>query len=248
MTKVAIVCTYFSREKQLLKTLDSFRQYNPHDFFVVIVDDESPEDIQIPDYPFEVTIIKIRDKKWILGTPAWNVGIFHALKSDLDVVILQNAECCHVGDVLGIAKQVKDDLYLTFACYSQGKDEEIKSVINNKKASFDGESAWYNHSVYNPRSLHFCSAITAKNLIRINGFDERFSYGIGYDDDYLLHQIRSLGLKVGIMDNPYVIHQWHYNHTPRPDFNELFKKNFQLYLQLIKERNFKAVHIITADL
>jgi glycosyltransferase involved in cell wall biosynthesis len=42
---ISIVITYFNRQKQLNKTLDSFKDYNPKDFNVVIVDDGSDEPI-----------------------------------------------------------------------------------------------------------------------------------------------------------------------------------------------------------
>lgn len=245
---IAICMTYFNRQPQLLKTLDSFRQYDPKDFFVVIVDDESPEDIQIPDYPFEITIIKMRGKTWTQGDPAYNAGFKYALSKNPDIIIIQNAECYHFTDILSTAKKVTDDLYLTFGCYSQGKDEETGSVIYNKGAMADGESAWYNHPIYRPRGLHFCSAITAKNLIKLNGFDERFSFGAGYDDDYLLHQIRCLGLKIGITDSPYVIHQWHEHNPYKGDERELLEKNRFLYNSLIQSNDYRAQHVITADL
>lgn len=38
---IGIVCTYYNRQQQLINTLFSFRQYNPQDFFVVVVDDTS---------------------------------------------------------------------------------------------------------------------------------------------------------------------------------------------------------------
>ena len=207
---IGIIMTYFNRQAQLTKTLESFKQYNRDEFFVVIVDDGSKEDIQLQPYPFKVTVIKITDKNWTQGDPAWNVGILYALNEDPDIIILQNAECYHLGDILGYAKEhLTDKNYISFGCYSQGKDEELGSVINNKTASFDGESSWYNHPIYRPVGYHFCSAIRSGNMTLLNGFDERFSYGAGYDDNYLLHQIKCLGLKIEITTDPIVIHQWH---------------------------------------
>jgi len=246
---ISIVMTYFNRQFQLNKTLESFLQYDPKEFNVIIVDDGSDEKIILPRLPFDVKILRITNKSWTQGDPAWNTGFYYALQSDPDIIIIQNAECYHLGNILNMAKQVKDDLYLTFGCYSQGKDEEPGSVINNKCADFDGESAWYNHPIYRPKAYHFCSAITAKNIIKINGFDERFSFGAGFDDDYFLHQVRSLGLKIGITDNPIVIHQWH-EHNPYKgnDEEKLLNANYQIFQQLTKENIFRAKHLLTLDL
>ena len=96
--------TYYNRQSQLIKTLKSFRQYNPKEFNVVIVDDGSPQDIKLPNMPFAVTIIKMRNKYWTQGDPAYNAGFKYALQSDSDVIIIQNAECYHLGNILNVAK------------------------------------------------------------------------------------------------------------------------------------------------
>lgn len=246
---IGIVATYFSRQDQLIKTLASFQQYNPKDFFVVIVDDGSPEDIILPEkMPFTVTIIKMREKSWTNPEPAYNTGIRYALSQGADIIMLQNAECYHIMDMLTMAGTIDDETYITFGCYSQGKGEAIGSVINNRRAAFDGDSAWYNHPVHRPVGYDFCSAISANNIIRLNGYDERLSFGIAYGDDYLLARIKMLGLKVIITDTPYVIHQWHYSSKPVNDANMLAKKNYLLYHRLLMENNPRARHIITPDL
>ena len=151
-----IIMTYYQRQAQLINTLNSFRQYDPKDFFVVIVDDGSPEDIKLPQrMPFRVFIIKMRNKRWTNPEPAYNAGLKYALMQGADKIILQNAECMHLMNILSTAREVNDFTYITFGCYSQGKDEAPGSVINNKGASFDGESAWYNHPIYRPVAYDF---------------------------------------------------------------------------------------------
>jgi glycosyltransferase involved in cell wall biosynthesis len=246
--KFAIVMTYFNRQPQLMRTLESFSQYNPADFFVVVVDDGSEEDIRLPEnMPFEVVIIKMKDKRWTQGDPAYNAGFYYALKRNPDIVIIQNAECAHHGDILRFAREnVTDNNYIAFGCYSAGKDEYPVPVFHNKGADFDGESAWYCHPVHRPKPYHFCAALTASNLKRLNGFDERFSFGAGYDDDYFLHQIFCLGLEVYITTDPIVIHQWH-QHNPYTggDEAELVRKNHLLFQSLIQQKNYRAQHTVT---
>ena len=245
-----IVCTFYQRHKQLYKTLDSFRQYNPDDFNVVIVDDNSPDDIIIDSLPFEVTIVKLKAKNWICPAPVFNFGFIEALKSNPQNIIIQNAECYHNGDILGYIRDHLTDLnYLTFGAYSLGKGEDVDiKELNNRCALGNGDSAWYNHSIYRPEALHFCTAITADNLRKINGFDERFATGLGYEDDYLLHQIRTLGLKVEIIDNPFVFHQYHYDVKAFTFDADLYKCTGILCRELKKEKQYRAVHYITADL
>ena len=243
---IAIVMTYYNRQEQLSKTLESFKKYDPKEFIVVIVDDASEKEIVLPDVKFDITVLKVENKTWLQGDPAYNMGFHYALLKDPEIVIIQNAECYHMGDVLSYAKRVDDKTYITFGCYSQGRGEEIGSVINNRCATFGGESAWYNHPVYRPVGFHFCSAITGNNLKKLNGFDERFSFASGSDDNYFLHQIGCLGLNVEITAEPFVIHQWHEQN--QVNSAESYEVNNKIYLDLIKGNNYRAKHLLTQDL
>lgn len=246
MDKLAIVLTYFNRERQLLNTLESFRQYD-YDFSVVIVDDNSPEDLNLPEYPFRVTILKLGPKTWVNPSPiAFNTGFNYALKENPDIIIIQNAECYHVGDVVGYAlKNITERNYLAFGCYSLAKDEDV--TLKNLKRQVpleNGGSGWYNHSKYRPEAFHFCTAISTNNLKKINGFDERFSMGIGWEDNYLVHQVKMAGLKITFVDDPFVFHQWHYNQV-RENFDmDLYKRTEQYYRMLILDRKYHAVHLV----
>ncbi|MEN6569004.1 MAG: glycosyltransferase [Rikenellaceae bacterium] len=248
MRKLTIVMTYCNRQKQLLKTLDSFRQYT--DFSVVIVDDNSPEDIQLPQLPFDITILKLRQKNWICPAPVFNFGFIEALKHSPDAIIIQNAECYHKGDILGyVRKNLTERNYMSFAAYSLGANEDIDlQQLNKKGASGNGDSAWYNHSIYRPEALHFCCAITANNLCKINGFDENFSQGLGYEDNYLIHQIRTLGLFIKIVDAPFVFHQYHYDQKVFTFNQEIYDMNAMICRQLMAKKIYRAQHFITADL
>ena len=247
--RISIVMTYFNRRLQLINTLESFQKYDPQDFNVIIVDDNSPEDIILPALDFDVEIIKLTTRKTVSSGPAYNEGFLKALQSTPDIIIIQNAECYHATDIISKAKEVNNKTYIAFSCYSLAQGETPETVVRNDRiALFNGDSAWYNHPEFRPVGFHFCSAITAENLKRINGFDERFMYGIDYDDNYLIHQVRTMGLEVIIPADYFVYHQFHYN-VPRPldGFNNL-RNNVDLYNELILKNEFRAVHLITPDL
>ena len=246
---ISIVMTYFNRQAQLTKTLESFKKYNPKEFNVIIVDDNSPEDIILPQVDFKVEILKLTTRKSVSSSPGYNEGFLLALKSNPDIVIIQNAECYHASDILSKAKEVNEKTYIAFSCYSLADGEIPETVVRNDRiALFNGDSAWYNHPEFRPVGFHFCSAITAENLKRINGFDERFMYGIDYDDNYLIHQVRTMGLEVIIPADYFVYHQFHYN-VPRPlaGFDNI-RNNIEIYNELILKNEFRAVHLITPDL
>lgn len=224
--KTAIVMTAYKREELLNKTLESFRQYQEKDYLIIVDKDPDPKEYYNPCVAFNRAFIKV-------------------LEYGPDIIIIQNAECYHAGDIIGYAeKYLTQENYLSFGCYSLPEASPIPPVIMwNEGASRDGQSAWYNHSKFRPVGYHFCSAITANNLRKLNGFDERFAYGIGYDDTHFIRQVSELGLKVEIVDNPYVFHQWHYSnkvHDP-----ELVNRNKHIYETI---GGYRAEHIITPDL
>ena len=245
---IAIVLTYYQRQKQLLKTLESFKDYK--DISVTIIDDNSPDDIILPGLPFDVTILKLNKKKWINPGVTFNIGFYHALLENPESVIIQNAECYHNGDILSYIKDhLTNNNYLSFACYSLGKDEDVTiKNLNQRGAVYNGDPAWYNHSRYRPEALHFCCAIKTVNLRKLNGFDERFAQGLGYEDNYFIHQVRTLGLKIQIVDDPFVFHQYHYDVK---SFNfewDLYNRTGNLCSRLKSNKIYRAEHLITPDL
>jgi len=240
-----IVTAYHNREKQLLKTLSSIQG----DCEVIIVNDSEPLDL--PEYPFGgITQIIVTGKSWINPGVNFNIGFAEALSRNPEKIIIQNPECYHVGDILStVEERLTDQNYLTFACYSLGKDQDVDfRAFNNRTALSNGDSAWYNHSVYRPEALHFCCAITANNLRKINGFDENFANGLGYEDNYFIHQIRTLGLKIEFVDNPYVLHQYHYDNKAFTFDADLYARTGRLCEELKKKGTYKAKHLITEDL
>jgi GT2 family glycosyltransferase len=81
--------------------------------------------------------------------------------------------------------------------------------LPQKRYGGEKKGGWLNHNKYRQSYFHFCSAITKENLNLLDGFDEKYAMGIGYDDNDFLIRVRKLGLKVEIVDNVSVIHQWH---------------------------------------
>ena len=248
--KIGIVFAYYQRQRQLLNTLESFRQYNPDDFFVVIVDDNSPDDIVFKEYPFKIILRKIVNKTWVNPGPAYNIGFKEAIDNGATSIIIQNAECYHRGNIIkSVQENINENNYIAFGCYALSAEQDIDFTnFNNRTATHNGDSAWYNHSIYRPEGLHFCTAISTKNLKKLNGFDERFAFGLAFDDNYFIHQVKVLGLSVKFIDNPYVLHQYHYDVRSKPYIEAEFQANSNLYSVLKKKHIFRAEHTLTPDL
>lgn len=252
--KIFIVMTYFQRQYQLDVMLRSIAKTAHRDLEIVIVDDCSnqPPYVGVSDIP--ITILQTENKRWIDGSPAYNIGIDYALRHGADIIILQNAETYHVGDIVEYASHVTDKDYISFACYNLSHEFTFRPhditwlVANHGGHAINNEdNAWLNHGTIRRMGYHWCAAITAANMYRLNGFDERMAEGYCFEDDEFLARVVMLGLKIEITERPYVVHQWHDRNYVPGNWHELFKLN-QSVCDLIRfEKNPYAYHKFTPD-
>jgi glycosyltransferase involved in cell wall biosynthesis len=231
---ISIVVAYYNRLPQTLITLDGFQKNytNKYNFEVIIVDDNSNAENDLTEvikkYSFKINLIKISaEEKGERVNPCvpYNIGFKNAIG---DIVIIQNPECYHVGNILGyVLDKLNFNDYITFSCFSTGSSELNNELINSKNiikkindADFLNRNStngirninWYNHPTINKTDFHFCSAIYKENLNIIDGFSDEFKNGYCFDDDDLLLSIKEI-LKLNIItinpDNYLVIHQYH---------------------------------------
>jgi glycosyltransferase involved in cell wall biosynthesis len=77
---IAIIMTYWNRQRLLDKTLASYIKSESRDFKVYIVDNNSDEEIHLGQYPFEVEIIRLTSERWANNyISAHNYGFYHPL-------------------------------------------------------------------------------------------------------------------------------------------------------------------------
>lgn len=256
---ISIVTAYFNRKKLFYNTLLRFQTSAIKDFEVIAVDDGSNEDNRLEDLMDEFSFLKVirldPEKKWYINSCIpFNVG-FSAAKGD--IIIIQNPECIHYGDILQYVQQnLKPNDYLSFGAYSLDKIttdninkknaasfEELNIMFLPKAISQDGESGWYNHSLYRPKGFHWCTALYKTDLDSLGGFDERFALGVAFDDNELLARIQKKGMNFKIINEPFVLHQNHFNidiHTnksinpfyTRKDAKLLWDKNEYIFNKL----------------
>ena len=206
---------------------------------------------------YSIKLIKIGsdEKKWINPCIPYNIGFKHATG---DIIIIQNPECCHVGDILAyVENNLTRNEYYTFSCFSSKSyemNEQFKNILlndNNYQKTlsniinqYNGKSeyTWYNHPQYNPSGLHFLSAIYKEQLDKINGFDERYKQGYCFDDNDFVNKIKyTLGLDIKIIPylandiallshqyNVYCVHLFHDKHYVEQNS---FTKKFNINLQ-----------------
>ncbi len=240
--KISICMAAHNRKALLERTLQTIALSAHKDLEVICTDDASDEDERFEDleasYPFlKVIRVDESEKWWVNPCVPYNIA-FKAATGD--VVIIQNPENFHVGDVIKtVADNIKPNKYLVFNCYALSKEDTGRlagiDITQNPQTllslfkfnSNRGPSGWYHHHKSVPMYYHFCTAITAQDLKKIGYFDERYAFACAFDDDQLLHTIRSKGLQiVDIGDFPMVLHQWH---EPFPANLSLVAINQNLY-------------------
>lgn len=233
---ISIVIAYHNRREQFLRTLKSIRYFgNPE---VIVVDDASDEDQRLEDVS-GITLIRIpkEDKKWVNTCIPYNMGLARAKGS---VIIIQNAECTHTGDILSYCKKLERGTMFSFAAYSLDRDlpsgdKEIpilglKPMIMKEPQRIQiAHHGWYNHSKHRPCAFHFCNAYLRDDLEVIGGFDERYAPGLAHEDDEIVVRTKRARIKIVIVDDPFVIHQKH----RRTDYSQrtrgVYEMNKALY-------------------
>ena len=210
--KISIVIAYYNRKAQLLKSLESIWYYgNPE---IIIVDDASEE--RIEDIK-GIDLIRIEpgDKWYSNPCIPFNIGLS---KTTGDIIIIQNPECIHVGNILSYCEKLISDTVFSFAAYSldfpvdyDDYDPHVlkEFIMSQPQKCQKAHHGWYNHSIYRPEGLHFCNAFMRADMKRLGGFDERYSNGICFDDNDLVVRINRAGMDIKIIDDPFVIHQKH---------------------------------------
>lgn len=137
--KISIVMAYYNRKEQLITTFDTIKLSSYSNFEVIIVDDTSNDENRLEDiidnYNFTIKLIRIEpiNKTWINSCIPYNIGIQNAIG---DIIILQNPEVCHIGDILTyVNKYMKEDQYISFSCYALPDffyNDKLKTIVKNK--------------------------------------------------------------------------------------------------------------------
>lgn len=255
---ISIVTAYFNRKKLFLRTLQ--RVQEQIDLFkldveFIVVDDGSSEDERLEDLTQEFQFLKIIRlepvNKWYRNSCVpFNCAFEHVQG---EMVIIQNPECYHFGDILKYTKEnLQKNHYLSFGCFSLDKESTdnnalfynksyIQERINHHKhvVEVDGAMGWYNHSLYRARAYHFCTAIHIEDLIELGGFDERYARGIGFDDDEFIFRIKLKKMKIDFVDNVVVLHQNHYTETKDTQKTAKYSQSFHF------ERNKQLYQFVT---
>ena len=171
---------------------------------VIIVDDSDTDPItkeELDKYPFYIDFISIKkqNKNWINPAVNYNIG-FEYIKGGK--IIIQNAEVCHVGDVLVyMGTQINPNNYYIcdvkatksfcsnrylYQCNTNTID--IYNLRNVYRKWYQGKTRMSN--------LHFLVGMTIETFNKIKKFSYDYTYGLDYDDNDFLLKIKSQNIQI----------------------------------------------------
>lgn len=245
---ISIAMSYFNRKRLLELTLKTIVNSKYNHYQIIVVDDGSDQDQRLEDllavYPM-LKLIRIEpESKWYKNSCVPNNIAIKA--SQGQIIILQNPQCCHITDILtSVSEIVNDSNYYTALVYNLNEErmpilnefrdkniyKYITKVCPQVPAYMKFESGWFNHPDYRSTNYHFCSAITANNMKKLKGFDQKYAYGLCYDDNQLLDRIKLLNLNIVTPLDSLVIHQFHQNIKKPQQYRLLQRINKQIYLK-----------------
>lgn len=229
---ISIVMAYYNRKQHLINTLWGISKSKYNNFEVIVVDDCSDENQRIEDLEQEFNFLKIirinkENKNHVNPSIPLNIAMGYTKG---DIIILQNPECLHNNDVLDyVSKNMKKNKYMVFSTVNKDvvglfKDKNWDEYKSNSLIEIDindnSNNQWYCHKKFRPKAYNFCAAIMREDLKELNGFDERYAFGIERDDVEFLMRIERKNMDIVFVDSVIVIHQ---THTPFYYINEKFQ-------------------------
>jgi len=193
---ISIVMTASNRSKQTYFTLKTMSNSVNKNIHVIIVDDSNKDPIDanvLKTYPFAIDFIQINlgSKSWVNPLINYNIG-FKYIKGGK--IIIQNAEVCHVGDLLNYINNYvnEDNHYYVFDVKASLNFETNETFYNSDLSTTDVYLRnllyidWY-QCITNNRNLHFLTSLTKNTFDRIKEFSYDCTMGKCYDDnDFLL--------------------------------------------------------------
>ena len=175
---------------------------------VIVIDDGSKGDldaVKLGKLQLNLKVYKILDKNGYNPCVPYNVGVRHATGR---TIVLSSPETLQIESMFHLYPQLRtlsDSEYLCYRVFcltdkirvhrllSNTNDIELSSIrdelssytlpANDKRYPWKTNGgSWYSHEAFRKTNLNFLTAMTKSTYEDLNGFDERFRFGFGYDD------------------------------------------------------------------
>ena len=240
-------CKRNSFKSSLVSFLHHYKnQYSPRDDFelVVIEDVVNREDEQhhkrlmdtIDEFKDRLNFVYCIDEyKSYNSAKKYNVGFGH---STGQFIVTSNPEIFHETNVLaGFDEEfsMNPNEYVICSCRAATfANPAIDSFDEYRNSRF---FRWYQHSRMNNRFLHFCTALSRENYLKVGGFDERYCGGIAYEDDSYRQRILMNGIPFILRDDLVTIHIEHERGYLEQN-QQLYRLNGSLWAQQLQTNDF----------
>jgi len=250
--KYSIILPYYKRRDHLYNTLITFKHhYNKYKYEVIIIEDyKNYEDGEEHQALYDVVDRFNNDIVILVGSfplqdchnpaPLYNIG---ANVAHGKFLIISSPECFHPIDILsGLDEEfdVDENCYIVCACEDvvglEGKGKITR--FENFSEFIVAHRLWFQHSKFNNRGFHFCSAISKEKYLEIGGFDENFGLGIAYDDNDFRDNIVYHNIPIKLRDDLVVCHMSH-EYISVPNYRKLVEINKGYYFNKLNKRNIK---------
>ena len=243
---ISIIMTACNRSRQTYFTLQTIQNSSHKAVQIILIDDSNVDPIikeKLINYPFYIDFISIKrqNKNWINPVVNYNIG-FEYIKGSK--VVIQNAEVCHVGDVLGYmgSQMILDNYYICDirASKSNGTNDIIYQYNTNNIDIYNSNKLfgiWY-QGRGRMVNYHFLAGMTTDTFNKIKNFSYDYTNGISYDDDdFLLKIIANKIIINNLFYDKYNfggIHLWHSSNIKKIrkkiESNEnIFNKKIEYY-------------------
>ena len=175
----------------------------------------------IKNYTFNIKLINLPEKsKNTEVNPCYpyNVGVKNSIGN---IIVLSSPETFHTSNMFKVTNnfnKLNDNSYLLLSTFCCTNNNIINNIVNNnfklnndiiklftsnlgegtlnngtKRPDFNNEyGSWYLHSIYKKSHLNFFSCLTRNLYYKLCGFDEKYRYGTGYDDNEFLNRIKNI--------------------------------------------------------
>ena len=250
--------TSSNRSNQVYYTLKTIEKCSFKHVHLIIVDDSDVDPIiksHIDGFSFHIDLIIIRkeNKNWINPVVNYNIG-FKFIKGNK--VVIQNAEVCYIGDILGwVSTNITDNNYYSFdvrAVESFKSNDIIYNImklttdIYLKDELFKKDNSWY-QGQKRISNYHFLTAMTRNTFELVKNFSYDYTFGIDWDDNDFLLKIKSKNINiVNLFHDEYFFGGIHLYHSSSylkwkniENNSEIFNKkldhynNFNEYIELL---------------
>ena len=220
---ISIVMTACNRPIQTYFTIDIIAKSSYKNVQIILVDDSTDDPVmleRLSQFGVHIELITIKNKFWVNPCVNYNIGFQHIRGGK---VIIQNAEVCHMGDVLKyVEENVIDDGYYAFNVYALQNESSNNMLYDIGDMSSDNYekitslphdiiyNGWYQHLIYRNAYYHFLVALTTKTFNKIGGFDIDYAMAVGWDDNELVFKLQENNVNLlNVTHNVMGIHQWH---------------------------------------